>query len=483
MIDAGVLVVGAGAIGGVTAAKMKGGVRRVSVLDADKEHVERMRDPGLLLDELGEERHVRLDAHADLLDLEGPFDFALVTLKAPHLEAALGPLVERGLAATFVSLGNGLVQDRIAGIVGGENLVVGTVEWGATNLGAGHLAQTTQGLFVIGEPEGETKDRTRLLAEALGMVAGVRITENISGQVWSKLLVNSAFSGLGAVSGLLYSEVVADPSDLEGPFDFALVTLKAPHLEAALTPLVERSLARTFVSLGNGLVQDRIAAIVGGENLIVGTVEWGATNLGAGRLARTTRAPFVIGEPDGEAKDRTRLLADALGTVADVRITENIGGQVWSKLLVNSAFSGLGAVSGLLYREVVADPAGKEAALAVWREGYDVGMAQGITLDKVLGVPAESLVVRGPDDQRKADEALRVAMGYAGATKASMLQDLERGAKTEVDVINGGVVGRGREYGVETPFNERVVELMHAMERGERRPGRDAFEELRTLAG
>jgi 2-dehydropantoate 2-reductase len=164
---------------------------------------------------------------------------------------------------------------------------------------------------------------------------------------------------------------------------------------------VECGLAKAFVSLGNGLVQDRIASIVGEENLIVGTVEWGATNLGAGHLARTTRAPFVVGEPDGETKDRTRLLADALETAADVRITENIGGQVWSKLLVNSAFSGLGAVSGLLYREVVADPAGKEAALAVWREGYDVGMAQGITLDKVLGVPAESLVKRGPKTGRK----------------------------------------------------------------------------------
>ena len=338
MIDASVLVVGAGAIGGVTAAKMEGGVRNISVLDTIEEHVERMRDPGLLLDELGEERYLPIDAHADPSGLEGPFDFALVTLKAPHLEAALGPLVERGLAQTFVALGNGLVQDRIAAIVGDENLIVGTVEWGATNLGAGHLAQTTRGSFVIGEPDGATKNRTRLLAEALG-------------------------------------------------------------------------------------------------------------------------------------------------TVADVRITENIGGQVWSKLLVNSAFSGLGAVSGLLYREVVADPAGREAALAVWREGYDVGMAQEITLDEVLGVPAESLVVRRPEDRQRADEALDVAMGYAGATKASMLQDLERGAKTEVDVINGGVVERGREYNVVTLLNERVVELMHAMEQGERRPGRDVFEELRALAG
>jgi 2-dehydropantoate 2-reductase len=338
MIEASVLVIGAGAIGGVAAAKMGGRVRRVSVLDANDEHVERMRDPGLLLDELGEERHVRLDAHAD-------------------------------------------------------------------------------------------------------------------------------------------------PSDLEGSFDFALVTLKAPHLESALGPLIERSLARTFVSLGNGLVQDRIAAIVGEENLIVGTVEWGATNLGAGHLAQTTSAPFVIGEPDGGTKERTRLLAEVLGTVAEVRITGNISGQVWSKLLVNSAFSGLGAVSGLLYSEVVANPAGKDAALAVWREGYDVGVAQGITMDEVLGVPADSLVVRSSEDRQKADGALEVAMGYAGATKASMLQDLEKGVKTEVDVINGGVVRRGREYGVETPHNERVVDLMHAMERGERRPGRDALEELQALAG
>jgi 2-dehydropantoate 2-reductase len=333
MIEASVLVVGAGAIGGVTAAKMEGGVRRVSVLDANKEHVERMREPGLLIDELGEERRVHLDVHSDPSDLEGPFDFALVTLKAPHLDSALGPLVERGLAKTFVSLGNGLVQDRIATIVGDENLVVGTVEWGATNIGAGHLAQTT-------------------------------------------------------------------------------------------------------------------------------------------------RAPFVIGEPEGSRKDRTRLLARVLETVADVRITENISGQIWSKLLVNSAFSGLGAVSGLLYSGVVAEPAGREAALAVWREGYDVGVAQGITMDEVLGVPADSLVVRRPEDRQRANEALEVAMGYAGATKASMLQDLERGAKTEVDVINGGVVQRGREYGVQTPLNARVVELMHLMERDERRPGRDVFESL-----
>ena len=331
------LVVGAGAIGGVTAAMITEAGIRVAVLDANEEHVKRMRSPGLLVDDLGEEKRVRLDAHAD-------------------------------------------------------------------------------------------------------------------------------------------------PDNLGGPFDFALVTLKAPHLERALEPLVERELVDTFVSLGNGLVQDRIAHIVGEGSLICGVVEWGATNLGPGHLARTTRGPFIIGEPDGEVWARTRQLAEALGTVDGANVTGNIRGQVWSKLLVNSAFSGLGAVSGLLYEEVVADPDGSEAALAVWREGHDAGMAQGLELEDVLGVPANALVVRGSEDQARADAALEIAMRQAGATKASMLQDLERGLKTEVDVINGAVVEKGREHGIETPLNAHVVELMHAMERGERKPGRDVFEELLSLA-
>ena len=96
-------------------------------------------------------------------------------------------------------------------------------------------------------------------------------------------------------------------------------------------------------------------------------------------------------------------------------------------------------------------------------------------------VQAGAFVVRGPEDRERADAALDAAMQKAGATKASMLPDQERGIKTEVDVINGAVVEKGREYGVEAPLNARVVEMMHSMERGERHPGRDVFDDLLEL--
>ena len=332
MVDLDVLVVGGGAIGGVTAALMTGKVRRVMVLDTDREHVARMRSPGLELDQLGERRTVRIDAYAD-------------------------------------------------------------------------------------------------------------------------------------------------PSELPAEPEFALVTLKAAYLEPALTPLRDR--AQTFVSLGNGLVQDRVASLVGGDRLLIGTVEWGATNLGPGRLAQTTHAPYVIGEPDGSDSDRLQRLGAALQTAAEVRFSHNIRGQVWSKLLINSTWSGLGVASGLLYGEVAAHPLGRRLAVEVWREGVAVGQAQDLELQELVGVAAQDIASADPE---VSDRAIDTMIGQLGATKASMLQDIERGVPCEVDVINGAVVERGREHGVETPLNAGIVELVHAYESGDARPSPAAFERLAERA-
>jgi 2-dehydropantoate 2-reductase len=326
MIEASVLVVGGGAIGGITAAKLAGEVARVVVLDADERHVQRLRQPGLIYQELGVEHTVALDAVGSAAELDGEFDFALIAVKSPFHRAALEPLVA------------------------------------------------------------------------------------------------------------------------------------APRIEA-------------FVTLGNGLIQDRIAELVGRDRLLSCIVEWGGTNLGPGRVVRDTIAPMVVGELDGSERERTRLLARCLEPVAEVRLTRNLRGQIWSKLLVNSAFTGLSAVSGLRYGEVAEHPDGRTAVYEIWAEGFAVGWAEGLTLERVLDVEPRELIDRD-------DAALARMMAIAGNTKPSMLQDLEQGRATEVDVVNGGVAARGRDHGIATPFNDRVVELVHAMERGERSP---APEELTAL--
>ena len=293
MVEARVLVIGGGAIGGITAAKLAGAVRRVSVLDADEEHVALMREPGLTFEEEGAEHTVALDA-------------------------------------------------------------------------------------------------------------------------------------------------VSTQAELDDAYDFALVAVKAPFHRAALEPLVAAGVAEAFVSLGNGLIQDRMAELVGPDRLLSCLVEWGGSNEGPGRLVRDTVAPMVVGELDGSERERTRLLARCLEPVGEVRVTRNIRGQIWSKLLVNSTFTGLSAVSGLRYGEVAEHPDGRIAASAIWAEGVAVGEAEGLALERVLEVEPHELVVRSGADRETADAALARMMAVAGNTRPSMLQDLEHGRATEVDVVNGG---------------------------------------------
>jgi 2-dehydropantoate 2-reductase len=275
-------------------------------------------------------------------------------------------------------------------------------------------------------------------------------------------------------------EAYTSLDDVDGEFDFALIAVKAPAIEAALGSLVERELVETYVSLGNGVVQDRISAIVGADRLLVGTVELGATNLGPGHVRQTTINPFVIGELDGSVRARTRALARVLEPVEEVRITDNIRGQLWSKLLVNSTLSGLGVVGGCTYGEAAGHPEGRQAIFEVWREGHEIGMAQGLSLETVLGIAPETLA---SNSEHERAAALETVVQHAGATRASMLQDVERGTRTEVDVINGGVAATARKIGASAPLNERIVEIVQEFERGESSPSTDLFARVRRAAG
>jgi 2-dehydropantoate 2-reductase len=136
-----ILVVGGGAIGGVTAAQMQ---CDVVVLDANVEHVARLRDPGLVYEQEGVAHTVVLDAVSGIDELDGGFDFALMAVKSPLHREVLEPLVARGGIDTFVSLGNELIQDRIESIVGKGNLLACVVEWDGSNIGPGRLVPTSR---------------------------------------------------------------------------------------------------------------------------------------------------------------------------------------------------------------------------------------------------------------------------------------------------------------------------------------------------
>lgn len=121
------------------------------------------------------------------------------------------------------------------------------------------------------------------------------------------------------------------------------------------------------------------------------------------------------------------------------------------------------------------------AFYGLYTESYDVAVKQGIDLVKLVGVlDPEFLAVRNRDDIERIAPVLEF-MGKPeqyGNMRSSMLQDMERGRRTEIDYLNGYIVKKGLEAGVPTPINEAIVSGVKEVEAGKREIAPKNLEEI-----
>ncbi len=194
--------------------------------------------------------------------------------------------------------------------------------------------------------------------------------------------------------------------------------------------------------IGDVVGADRVIAgrtFVGGRLLEPGVVEYGV----AGR--RT-----VLGELDGTLTDRLERIAaafDDAGLVVD--ISTDIVVMMWEKLFVNVATGAWSALTGLPYGELSVHADVERMAVATVAEAISVARALDIAVTTTDPV----------EPWRRAWE------GLPPGFKASMLQSVEKGSRTEVDVLHGAVCAGGRRAGVPTPINDTLVAAVKGLER------------------
>lgn len=232
-----------------------------------------------------------------------------------------------------------------------------------------------------------------------------------------------------------------------------------------------------IVTLQNGLPEHQIADVVGEKRVIGCTVAWGATMLGPG-VCELTSSPdsltFSLGTIFSETPNHMEEVVSLLKMMGSVEIDRNFIGTRWSKLLINSAFSGMSAVLGCTFGEAAAKKDSRRVVQSLMKECIDVCHASGIKIEPVQGKDIVRLFdYHNPVKKALAFMLIPLAIRKHANLKASMLQDLEKGKKTEVDSINGSVSQQGRRVGVLTPCNDKVVEIVHRIEAGELLPGRE----------
>jgi 2-dehydropantoate 2-reductase len=146
--------------------------------------------------------------------------------------------------------------------------------------------------------------------------------------------------------------------------------------------------------------------------------------------------------------------------VAPTTVTKNLWGERWSKLALNCMANPIAGLSGLGTAEVRVEPGPRRLAVFLGAEVIGVGRARGFEVEPIWGIAARRFVdaVAGHGLAEIEADISRDARSRAGG-RPSLLQDVMRGRRTEIEYLNGYVVAEGRKTGVATPVNEAVVDL------------------------
>ena len=171
-----------------------------------------------------------------------------------------------------------------------------------------------------------------------------------------------------------------------------------------------------------------------------------------------------------------------MNDVAGSKATTNLFGERWSKLTVNCMANPIAGLSGLGSAEVRSVPGPARIAIQLAAEAIGVGRRCGFEVEPIYGIDTQRFVDAAAG--RGTDQLLAVmaasAKGLAGG-RPSMLQDVMRGRRTEIDYLNGYVVDQGRRLEVKTPFNEMIVHLVHEHGVGTLKPSPDNLEPLMQM--
>jgi 2-dehydropantoate 2-reductase len=254
-----------------------------------------------------------------------------------------------------------------------------------------------------------------------------------------------------------------------GVFDDAgvmLVTVKSVDT-AEIADLIARHAPpdAMIVSLQNGIgnvtaLRERLP----GRRVLAGMVPFNVVALGDGRYHRATSGDIVIER-------------DELGTAAQLsvpglamRSTDDIVGVQWGKLLVNLN-NALNALSGVPLREQLAQRS--------WRMLLADQMAEALRAMKAEGIKPVSATPFPPGVTpyllRMPDILFELVLGRTvkidRAARSSMWEDLQRGGRTEIDYLQGVIVGLAERHGLDVPLSRRVVALIKSAEAaGQRSP-------------
>jgi 2-dehydropantoate 2-reductase len=277
------------------------------------------------------------------------------------------------------------------------------------------------------------------------------------------------------------------PAGLGRDLPLVLLAVKSHHTAEALGDLAPRlAPGGTIVSLQNGLSEEQIAEAVGAARTVGCLVNWAADWQAPGRILHGGHGAFVLGELDGRTTERVQALAGMLGVVEPARVTDNLWGYKWGKLIYGALLFATALVDAHVYEVVERGDGVQRALCGIVGEGLAVADKAGIRVEPFDEFdPAWYRAALAGDDGARAHAMAAIAAHYRAhtKTKTGIWRDLAvRKRPTESDGQLGVLARKGAAFGLAMPLTRRLAELIADLETGRRRMDWANLEPLVALA-
>ncbi len=268
---------------------------------------------------------------------------------------------------------------------------------------------------------------------------------------------NVSVTGIWGDHTAKLDELVADIDQIkERDFDLAVVAVKSYDLEDAASQLARIMPPRTKVFLmQNGYGNFEVAArYLPGENLVVGRLLFGTESLQPGVSRVNVFGDDVIFGSPGNQVDM-RLLDSIAGSFTLAGIPTRPSGEImkyiWGKIIYNSALNSLGAIFEVNYGKLAEAGYSRLLMNDLIKEIFDI--LQAMKQDTLW-----------PGTESYLQDFYGKMVPLTAFHIPSMLQDIRRGRRTEIDVLNGAIVELGKKHGVDTPVNYITTLMVKAKE-------------------
>lgn len=280
---------------------------------------------------------------------------------------------------------------------------------------------------------------------------------------------------------LIPLNTVLGPENLEGDFDLCIVSTKAyDTIDAVKSALPHLSAEGIVLVLQNGICVDDLLAVAGEKRSACGVTSFSSTMVSPSHMKLTAEGDFKIGMAAGFEDARLERVREAMSKMVPTEIKTPVLSWMYSKLVINSGITCGGALTGQLLGEMLKTARARKFFIELVKEDMALAQKMGIEVPPFGGKLDYYKFIAGDgfvDNLRRNIMIFVVGLKYKNL-KSSSLTSLQRGKPTEVEVLNGWISRKAKEYGVATPVNDRVVKIIKEIEAGTRRMSPDNLKEI-----